>query len=66
MSELEKAQQELIALANEVGIQHPEFIALNEKVDQLVLVEQRRWYENWKKAKRNTTQPASSKSCFLV
>ncbi|MFZ3172041.1 MAG: hypothetical protein WA118_08685 [Carboxydocellales bacterium] len=66
MSELQKAQQKLIALANEVGIQHPTFIVLNEKVDQLVLVEQRRRYQDWKKAKRNTTQPASSKSCFLV
>ena len=66
MSELEQAQQELIALANEVGIQHPTFIAQNLKVDELVLIEQRRRYEDWKKAKRNTTQPASSKSCFLV
>lgn len=47
MTELQKAQQELIALADEVGIQHPDFIALNEKVDQLVLVEQRRRYQDW-------------------
>lgn len=65
MSELEQAKQELIALADEVGIQHPKFIAQNLKVDQLVLVEQRRWHEDWK-AKRNTTQPASKESCFTV